>query len=137
MHSNDLFLKSEILPNTYLSQSVKPNLLRHDSFFSQIDDEPFNPDYVEVDRVLDVSTGVDQATGAVSMVDLSSHLAVLPARKLIKIFKICVYFQPVSHYLVKWRSLPYDESTWEVEVSFIWSVMDLEPFRQNLKKKLN
>ena len=33
----------------------------------QIDDEPFNPDYVEVDRVLDVSTGVDQATGAVSI----------------------------------------------------------------------
>ena len=22
----------------------------------------------------------------------------------------------MSHYLVKWRSLPYDESTWEVEV---------------------
>ncbi|CAB4018646.1 chromodomain-helicase-DNA-binding 8-like, partial [Paramuricea clavata] len=54
-------------------------------FPDEIDDEPFNPDYVEVDRVLDVSTGVDQ-TGA-----------------------------PVSHYLVKWRSLAYDESTWEVE----------------------
>ena len=78
-----------------------------------------------MDRVLDVSTGVDQATGAVSMADLSSNLVVLLARKLIKIFKICIYFQPVSHYLVKWRSLPYDESTWEVEVSFIWSVVKL------------
>lgn len=28
--------------------------------FSQMDDEPFNPDYVEVDRVLDVSESTDE-----------------------------------------------------------------------------
>lgn len=27
---------------------------------SQMDDEPFNPDYVEVDRVLDVSESTDE-----------------------------------------------------------------------------
>lgn len=31
----------------------------------QLDEEPFNPDYVEVDRVLDMSTGVDQNSGEV------------------------------------------------------------------------
>ena len=30
-----------------------------------MDEEPFNPDYVEVDRVLDMSTGVDQSSGEV------------------------------------------------------------------------
>lgn len=35
----------------------------------QLDEEPFNPDYVEVDRVLDMSTGVDQNTGEVSQLD--------------------------------------------------------------------
>lgn len=29
-------------------------------FLSQMDDEPFNPDYVEVDRVLDVSESTDE-----------------------------------------------------------------------------
>lgn len=33
-----------------------------------MDDEPFNPDYVEVDRVLDVSTGVDHHTGEVRII---------------------------------------------------------------------
>lgn len=28
--------------------------------FLQMDDEPFNPDYVEVDRVLDVSESTDE-----------------------------------------------------------------------------
>lgn len=35
------------------------------SFGQQLDEEPFNPDYVEVDRVLDMSTGVDQNSGEV------------------------------------------------------------------------
>lgn len=35
------------------------------SFLWQLDEEPFNPDYVEVDRVLDMSTGVDQNSGEV------------------------------------------------------------------------
>lgn len=56
------------------------------AFFSELDEEPFNPDYVEVDRVLDMSTGVDQNTG-----------------------------EPITHYLVKWCSQPYEESTWEIE----------------------
>ena len=35
--------------------------------FFQLDDDPFNPDFVEVDRVLDVSTCIDQVTGNVSI----------------------------------------------------------------------
>lgn len=35
------------------------------SFLWQLDEEPFNPDYVEVDRVLDMSTGVDPNSGEV------------------------------------------------------------------------
>ncbi|CAH1277555.1 CHD9 [Branchiostoma lanceolatum] len=54
--------------------------------FDQFDDEPFNPDYVEVDRVLDISTQTDPNNG-----------------------------QPVTHYLVKWQQLPYEDSTWELE----------------------
>lgn len=34
--------------------------IKLDLFFSQMDDEPFNPDYVEVDRVLDVSESTDE-----------------------------------------------------------------------------
>ena len=50
------------------------------------DEDPFNPDYVEVDRVLDASEHKDEVTGVVT-----------------------------KHYLVKWRSLPYEDCTWEVE----------------------
>ena len=50
------------------------------------EDEPFNPDYVEVDRVLDVAVTPDSASGV-----------------------------NVTHYLVLWRSLPYEDSTWELE----------------------
>ena len=39
-------------------------------FSSQLDDEPFNPDFVEVDRVLDQSTCMDQVTGEVNVVPL-------------------------------------------------------------------
>jgi chromodomain-helicase-DNA-binding protein 7 len=54
--------------------------------FTQLEDEPFNPDYVEVDRVLDLVEQVDPATN-----------------------------KTIKHYLVKWRSLPYEDSTWELE----------------------
>uniref|UniRef100_A0A671N8Y6 Chromodomain-helicase-DNA-binding protein 7-like n=1 Tax=Sinocyclocheilus anshuiensis TaxID=1608454 RepID=A0A671N8Y6_9TELE len=47
--------------------------------------EPFNPDYVEVDRVLDVSKSTDENG------------------------------EPVTLYLVKWCSLPYEDSTWELK----------------------
>uniref|UniRef100_A0A8B9F232 Chromodomain helicase DNA binding protein 7 n=1 Tax=Amazona collaria TaxID=241587 RepID=A0A8B9F232_9PSIT len=53
-------------------------------FLSEIDDELFNPDYVEVDRILDFSRSTDDNG------------------------------EPVTHYLVKWCSLPYEDSTWEL-----------------------
>ncbi|MBN3308605.1 CHD8 protein, partial [Amia calva] len=52
----------------------------------QEDEEPFNPDYVEVDRILDESHSVDKDNG-----------------------------EPVVYYLVKWCSLPYEDSTWELQ----------------------
>ncbi|XP_064201992.1 chromodomain-helicase-DNA-binding protein 8 isoform X2 [Anguilla rostrata] len=51
----------------------------------QEDEEPFNPDYVEVDRILDESHSVDKDNG-----------------------------EPVVYYLVKWCSLPYEDATWEL-----------------------
>ncbi|KAK2523460.1 Chd7 [Columba livia] len=54
-------------------------------FLSEIDDELFNPDYVEVDRILDFSRSTDDNG------------------------------EPVMHYLVKWCSLPYEDSTWELK----------------------
>ncbi|XP_058868476.1 chromodomain-helicase-DNA-binding protein 8 isoform X1 [Acipenser ruthenus] len=50
------------------------------------DEDPFNPDYVEVDRILDESHSVDKDNG-----------------------------EPVIYYLVKWCSLPYEDSTWELQ----------------------
>ena len=50
------------------------------------EEEPFNPDYIEVDRVLDVSEHTDEVTKV-----------------------------KTKHYLVKWRSLPYEDCTWELE----------------------
>ncbi|XP_078143635.1 chromodomain-helicase-DNA-binding protein 8 isoform X2 [Centroberyx gerrardi] len=52
----------------------------------QEDEEPFNPDYVEVDRILDVSHSVDKDNG-----------------------------EPVVYYLIKWCSLPYEDATWELK----------------------
>lgn len=42
-------------------------------FGLQLDEEPFNPDYVEVDRVLDMSTGLDQNSGEVRKETLNLH----------------------------------------------------------------
>ncbi|XP_066235093.1 chromodomain-helicase-DNA-binding protein 7 isoform X4 [Saccopteryx leptura] len=53
-------------------------------FLSEIEDELFNPDYVEVDRIMDFARSTDDRG------------------------------EPVTHYLVKWCSLPYEDSTWEV-----------------------
>uniref|UniRef100_A0A7M4FHM0 Chromodomain helicase DNA binding protein 7 n=1 Tax=Crocodylus porosus TaxID=8502 RepID=A0A7M4FHM0_CROPO len=47
--------------------------------------ELFNPDYVEVDRIMDISHSTDDNG------------------------------EPVTHYLVKWCSLPYEDSTWELK----------------------
>ncbi|XP_074544247.1 chromodomain-helicase-DNA-binding protein 8 isoform X3 [Halichoeres trimaculatus] len=52
----------------------------------QEEEEPFNPDYMEVDRILDVSHSVDKDNG-----------------------------EPVVYYLVKWCSLPYEDATWELK----------------------
>lgn len=46
----------------------------------------FNPDYCEVDRVLEMSVSVDPVTE-----------------------------EEATHCLVKWQSLPYEDSTWELE----------------------
>ncbi|XP_026548078.1 chromodomain-helicase-DNA-binding protein 7 [Notechis scutatus] len=54
-------------------------------FLSEIDDELFNPDYVEVDRIMDISHSKDDNG------------------------------ESVIHYLVKWCSLPYEDSTWELK----------------------
>uniref|UniRef100_A0A672R4W6 Chromodomain-helicase-DNA-binding protein 8 n=1 Tax=Sinocyclocheilus grahami TaxID=75366 RepID=A0A672R4W6_SINGR len=53
---------------------------------TNFDEEPFNPDYVEVDRILDESHSVDKDNG-----------------------------EPVVYYLVKWCSLPYEDATWELK----------------------
>lgn len=56
------------------------------NIFELLDDEPFNPDYVEVERILDMSENQDPGNDTV-----------------------------VKHYLVKWKSLQYEDSTWELE----------------------
>lgn len=56
------------------------------NIFELLDDEPFNPDYIEVERILDMSENQDPACDTV-----------------------------VKHYLVKWKSLQYEDSTWELE----------------------
>ena len=50
------------------------------------EDELFNPDYTEVDRVLDESVATDPVTG-----------------------------ETTRYYLVKWQSMAYEDSTWELE----------------------
>lgn len=55
------------------------------NIFESLDEESFNPDFVEVDRVLDVSEHTDDDG------------------------------KTVKHYLVKWKSLPYEDCTWELE----------------------
>lgn len=59
----------------------------------------FNPDYVEVDRVLEESKTIDPNTQ-----------------------------EEITHYLVKWRSLPYEDSTWELQ-------QDVDPEKVKIFKK--
>ncbi|XP_062853633.1 chromodomain-helicase-DNA-binding protein 6 [Trichomycterus rosablanca] len=54
--------------------------------FTEPDEDLFNPDYTEVDRILEVAITTDTETG-----------------------------EEVTHYLVKWSSLSYEESTWELQ----------------------
>ena len=39
---------------------------------------------------------------------------------------LTICLQPITHYLVKWRSQPYEESTWEIEVKFTKQLKLLE-----------
>uniref|UniRef100_A0A8C5B7V1 Chromodomain helicase DNA binding protein 7 n=1 Tax=Gadus morhua TaxID=8049 RepID=A0A8C5B7V1_GADMO len=64
------------------------------NFITEMDDEPFNPDYVEVDRVLDVSESPDENGETVTL------------------------------YLVKWCGLPYEDSTWELKSDIDQSKID-------------
>jgi len=63
----------------------KQKMSNNSNIFEFLEEEPFNPDYIEVDRLLDMSEVEDPTTGKVT-----------------------------RNYLVKWRSLPYEESTWEL-----------------------
>nr|XP_057910318.1 chromodomain-helicase-DNA-binding protein 6 isoform X2 [Doryrhamphus excisus] len=54
--------------------------------FTEPDEDLFNPDYIEVDRVLEVAVTTDTETA-----------------------------EEVTHYLVKWCSLSYEEATWELQ----------------------
>lgn len=56
------------------------------NIFDNLEDEPFNPDFVETDRVLDMSEHEDPVTG-----------------------------KKTKNFLVKWKSLPYEDCTWELE----------------------
>lgn len=55
------------------------------NIFENLEEDPFNPDFVEVDRILDVSEHTDDEGNK------------------------------NKHYLVKWKSLAYEDSTWELE----------------------
>ncbi|XP_023582679.1 chromodomain-helicase-DNA-binding protein 9 isoform X5 [Trichechus manatus latirostris] len=81
--------EEQLLKDKRIQQKIKRFKLRQAQrahFFSDMEEEPFNPDYVEVDRVLEVSFCEDKDTG-----------------------------EPVIYYLVKWCSLPYEDSTWELK----------------------
>ena len=69
-----------------VAQKIKRFRLKQQlSFYEPMDEEEyFNPDYVEVDRVLDMSS-TEGPDG-----------------------------EEVVHYLVKWRGLPYEDCTWEL-----------------------
>ena len=56
------------------------------NMFEFLEEDLFNPDYIEVDRVLDKAEHTDAATGKVT-----------------------------RNFLVKWKALPYEDSTWELE----------------------
>ncbi|XP_037085686.1 LOW QUALITY PROTEIN: chromodomain-helicase-DNA-binding protein 7-like [Pollicipes pollicipes] len=78
-----------------------------------LDEELYNPDFVEVDRVLDVSEYTDPNTGEKS-----------------------------RHFLVKWRSLSYEDCTWELEddvdkpkITSFFRFKEPPPKEQRTKKK--
>lgn len=68
-----------------------------------MEEEPFNPDYVEVDRVLEVSYCEDKDTGEVKRIFF--HLLIISVSSVSVCF-ICVYVPehvlPFSHIMGPW-----------------------------------
>ncbi|TNN53613.1 Chromodomain-helicase-DNA-binding protein 8 [Liparis tanakae] len=79
---------SQLEKDKRIHQKIKRYKTKHAQMrqLFQEDEEAFNPDYVEADRILDVSHSVDKDNG-----------------------------EPVIYYLVKWSSLPYEDATWELK----------------------
>ncbi|PIK44556.1 putative chromodomain-helicase-DNA-binding protein 8-like isoform X3 [Apostichopus japonicus] len=78
----------------------------------QMEEEPFNPDYMQVDRILDEAVTKDEVSG-----------------------------EEVTHYLVKWASLPYEDSTWELssdvlqaKIDFFHKIGELPPDEVRVRK---
>uniref|UniRef100_A0A8C3SW89 Chromodomain helicase DNA binding protein 6 n=1 Tax=Chelydra serpentina TaxID=8475 RepID=A0A8C3SW89_CHESE len=76
----------ELEKDPRISQKIKRFRNKQAQMKHIFTEDLFNPDYVEVDRILEVAHTKDSDTG-----------------------------EEVTHYLVKWCSLPYEESTWELE----------------------
>ena len=71
------------------------------SMFEFLEEDLFNPDYVEVDRVLDKAEHTEEATDKVT-----------------------------RNFLVKWKALPYEDATWELEE-------DVDPNKIKLYEEVN
>uniref|UniRef100_A0A6Q2ZQK5 DNA helicase n=1 Tax=Esox lucius TaxID=8010 RepID=A0A6Q2ZQK5_ESOLU len=76
--------KDPRIPQKIKRFRTKQAQMKH--IFVEPDEDLFNPDYIEVDRVLEVAITTDTETG-----------------------------EEVTHYLVKWCSLSYEEATWELQ----------------------
>uniref|UniRef100_A0A8C2Z609 Chromodomain helicase DNA binding protein 8 n=1 Tax=Cyclopterus lumpus TaxID=8103 RepID=A0A8C2Z609_CYCLU len=77
---------SQLEKDKRIHQKIKRFKTKHAQMRHLFQEEAFNPDYVEADRILDVSHSVDKDNG-----------------------------EPVIYYLVKWSSLPYEDATWELK----------------------
>uniref|UniRef100_A0A8C5BC03 Chromodomain helicase DNA binding protein 6 n=1 Tax=Gadus morhua TaxID=8049 RepID=A0A8C5BC03_GADMO len=79
----------ELEKDPRIHQKIKRFRTKHAQMkhlFIEPDEDLFNPDYIEVDRILEVAVTTDTETG-----------------------------EEVTHYLVKWCSLSYEEATWELQ----------------------
>uniref|UniRef100_A0A8C7HP47 Chromodomain helicase DNA binding protein 6 n=1 Tax=Oncorhynchus kisutch TaxID=8019 RepID=A0A8C7HP47_ONCKI len=79
----------ELEKDPRIQQKIKRFRTKHAQMkhiFVEPNEDLFNPDYIEVDRVLEVAITTDTETG-----------------------------EEVTHYLVKWCSLSYEEATWELQ----------------------
>ncbi|XP_066519392.1 chromodomain-helicase-DNA-binding protein 6 isoform X2 [Hoplias malabaricus] len=83
--------------------------------FTEPDEDLFNPDYVEVDRVLEIAITTDTETGECVCVYLCVRTCVCVCVCVCVYLCMYVFPQEVTHYLVKWCSLSYEESTWELQ----------------------